>query len=147
MRNLNLLLLIALFVVVPSAWAVEVAPRISDREIVERLTRLEEGQQALNASQQTLRSEMNLRFNELREDTNTRFAELRSDMNARFELITWMLGLFISIASITLGFVVRIQWQMNKRQTQMEKALETQKDEMTFLKGLVEKLLPTGRVL
>ncbi len=29
--------------------AVEVAPRISDREIVERLTRLEEGQKALRS--------------------------------------------------------------------------------------------------
>ncbi|VFN05042.1 MAG: hypothetical protein BECKG1743D_GA0114223_106644, partial [Candidatus Kentron sp. G] len=29
------------------ALAVEVAPRISDREIIERLTRLEEGQQSM----------------------------------------------------------------------------------------------------
>ena len=37
------------------AQAVEVAPRISDREIIERLTRLEEGQRALHC-------EMNQRF-------------------------------------------------------------------------------------
>ena len=41
-----------------SILAVEVAPRISDREIIEKLTRLEAGQEAL-------RSEMNQRFEAL----------------------------------------------------------------------------------
>ena len=50
-----ILLGIAMFVMPSVGRAVEVAPRISDREIVERLTRLEEGQKAS-------RSEMNQRF-------------------------------------------------------------------------------------
>ena len=104
--------------------AVERAPRISDREIVERLTRLEEGQKHL-------RSEM-----------NNRFDDLRSEMNGRFNIIQWMLGLFITIALVILGFVLRMQWQMQRRQTRMETSLETYKDELAFLKGLIEKLLP-----
>ncbi|MBW2740313.1 MAG: hypothetical protein JRE64_16040, partial [Deltaproteobacteria bacterium] len=68
--------------------AVERAPRISDREIVERLTRLEEGQKHL-------RSEMNNRF----DGVDKRFDDLRSEMNSRFQaidkrfdIIQWMLG-------------------------------------------------------
>ncbi len=100
--------------------AVETAPRISDREIVERLTRLEEGQKHL-------RSEMNSRFQAI---------------DKRFDIIQWMLGLFITIALVILGFVLRMQWQMQRRQTRMETSLETYKDELAFLKGLIEKLLP-----
>jgi hypothetical protein len=40
-----------------------------------------------------------------------------------------------------------MQWQMHKKQTQMETILETQKDELTFLKTLIEKLLPPRGVL
>ena len=100
--------------------AVERAPRISDREIVERLTRLEEGQKHLEK----------------------RIDDLRSEMNSRFNILQWMLGLFITIALVILGFVLRMQWQMQRRQTRMETTLETYKDELAFLKGLIDKLLP-----
>ena len=127
--------------------AVETAPRISDREIVERLTRLEEGQKHLH-------SEMNSRFNDLRSEMNSRFGDLRFEMNSRFQavdkrfdILQWMLGLFITIALVILGFVLRMQWQMQRRQTRMETSLETYKDELAFLKGLIEKLLPPKGVL
>jgi uncharacterized membrane protein len=116
--------------------AVERAPRISDREIVERLTKLEEGQKHL-------RSEMNSRFNDLRSETNSRFEAI----DKRFDILQWMLGFFITIALVILGFVLRMQWQMQRRQTRMETSLETYKDELAFLKGLIEKLLPPKGVL
>jgi predicted PurR-regulated permease PerM len=111
--------------------AVETAPRISDREIIERLTKLEEGQKHLEKRIDVLRSEM-----------NSRFDDLRSEMNGGFNILQWMLGLFITIALVILGFVLRMQWQMQRRQTSMETSLETYKDELAFIKGLVEKLLP-----
>ena len=120
--------------------AIEMAPRISDREIVERLTKLEEGQK-------NLRSQMNSRFDDLRSEINGRFQDLRSEMNGRFSILQWMLGLFITIALVILGFVLRMQWQMQKRQTRMDTALETYKDELAFVKGLIEKLLPPKGVL
>jgi len=40
-----------------------------------------------------------------------------------------------------------MQWQMHRRQTQVETTLETQKDEISFLKTLIEKLLPPRGVL
>ena len=112
--------------------AVERAPRISDREIVERLTRLEEGQKHIDKRIDDLRSEMNSRFQAI---------------DKRFDIIQWMLGLFITIALVILGFVLRMQWQMQRRQTRMETSLETYKDELAFLKGLIEKLLPPKGVL
>ncbi len=57
-------LIAALFI--PSAVpAIEKAERITDREIVERLTRLEEGQNALQSQMKQLREDMNLQFNRI----------------------------------------------------------------------------------
>ena len=140
-----LLSILFLFLALSDIFAVDVAPRISDREIVERLARLEEGQKTLNKRIDDLRSEMNDRFaivdkriDDLRSEMNGRF----DAMNGRFDTLQWTLGLFITIALVILGFVLRLQWQMARRQTQMETALETQKDELAFFKGLIEKLLP-----
>jgi uncharacterized protein (UPF0335 family) len=134
--------------------AVEEAPRITDREIVERLTRLEEGQKALNKRFDDLRAEMNGRFqamdkrsDDLRAEMNGRFDDLRAEMNGRFDILQWMFGLFITISMIILGFVLRMQWQMQRRQTGMEATLNAHKDELAFLKNLIEKLLPPKEVL
>ncbi len=123
--------MIAVLIIPSLLFALETAPRISDREIVERLTRLEEGQKNLEK-----------RIDNLDKGLNNRINDLRSEMNSRFDTIQWMLGLFITIALIILGFVLRMQWQMHRRQTRMETILETHKDEIAFLKGLIEKLLP-----
>jgi len=53
------------------AQAVTVAPRISDREIIERLTRLEEGQKSL-------RQAMEHRFNAMQSQIDQRFESLES---------------------------------------------------------------------
>ena len=132
-KNIIIVTLIITVLILPSLlYALETAPRISDREIVERLTRLEEGQKSLERRFDDLRSEMNGRF---------------EAVDKRFDTLQWMLGLFITIALVILGFVLRMQWQMNRRQTQMETTLETHKDEIAFLKGLIEKLLPPKGVL
>ena len=128
--------MIAVLIMPSPLFAIETAPRISDREIVERLTRLEEGQKSLER-----------RIDNLDKGLNNRIDDLRSEMNSRFNTLQWMLGLFITIALVILGFVLRMQWQMNRRQTQMETTLETHKDEIAFLKGLIEKLLPPKGVL
>ena len=109
----------SLVVIQTELYAVETAPRISDREIVERLTRLEEGQKAIEK----------------------RLDELREDMNKRFEILMWMIGIFVSASFITLGFVIRMQWQMNKRLSTVEATLTVQRDEILFLKTMVEKLI------
>ncbi len=135
--------MIAVLIMPSLLFAFETAPRISDREIVERLTRLEEGQKTIEMRFDDLRSEMNGRFNDLRSEMNSRFEAV----DKRFDTLQWMLGLFITIALVILGFVLRMQWQMNRRQSRMETILETHKDEIAFLKDLIEKLLPPKGVL
>jgi len=144
MKTVIIIIGITIGILMPSlVIAVERAPRISDREIVERLTRLEEGQKNIEMRFDDLRSEMNSRF----DDINRRFDDLRSEMNSRFDTIQWMFGLFITITLVILGFVLRMQWQMHRRQTRMETTLEMHKDDLAFLKGLIEKLLPPKGVL
>ena len=146
----------------------ERSPRITDKEIVERLTRLEEGQKTiskriddldakLNKRIDDLRAEMNSKFDtvnkridDLRAEMNSRFEAMDSRfkaMNSRFDTLQWMLGLFITISLVILGFVLRMQWQMGKRQTSMEATLKAHKEELDFLKSLIEKLLPPKGVL
>jgi len=146
----RLLMLLFFFAVYAPALAVEVAPHISDREIVEKLSRLEEGQKSTDKRFDAI----DKRIDDLRIEMNTRFEELRADMNARFNLLTWLIGLFISISIVIMGFMFQLQRQMAQRITELEKvwkahgqALETQKDEINFLKGLIEKLLPPKGVL
>jgi len=146
--------LMAILLVPMVAAAVEKAPRITDREIVERLTLLEEGQKALNKRIDDLRAEMNGRFNDLRAEMNGRFNDLRAEMNGRFQamdkrfdILQWMFGFFIAISLVILGFVLRMQWQMQRRQTGVEATLNAHKDELAFLKNLIEKLLPPKGVL
>jgi len=125
------------------ASAVQVAPRITDREIVERLTRLEEGQKALNKRI----DDVNKRIDGLERSLNKRIDDLQVEMNDRFNTLQWMLGLFITISLVILGFVLRMQWQMQKRQTSLEAMLRAHEKELAFLKNLIEKLLPPKGVL
>ena len=125
------------------ASAVQVAPRITDREIVERLTRLEEGQKALNKRI----DDVNKRIDGLERSLNKRIDDLQVEMNDRFNALQWMLGLFITISLVILGFVLRMQWQMQKRQTSLEAMLRAHEKELAFLKNLIEKLLPPKGVL
>lgn len=127
-------------------FAVEVAPRISDREIIEKLARLEEGQNTIRAEIKRLEAEVKGEINALKIEikaVDKRF----DDINSRFDDLHWMLSIFITISLVILGFVLRMQWQMHRRQTRVETTLETQKDELSFLKSLIEKLLPPKGVL
>ena len=137
MRKIIIITWLIIGILTPSLLiAVERTPRISDREIVERLTKLEEGQKNLER-----------RIDNLDKGLNNRIDDLRSEMNRRFDTMQWMLGLFIMIALVILGFVLRMQWQMHRRQTRVETTLDTHKDDLAFLKGLIEKLLPPKGVL
>ena len=123
------------------ASAVEKAPRITDKEIVERLTRLEEGQKAINKRIDGLERSLNKRIDDLRAEMNDKFVA----MDKRFDMLQWMLGLFITISLVILGFVLRMQWQMQRRQTRLEATLNAHREEINFLKSLIEKLLtPKG---
>ncbi len=151
MKRIVLIFVVAVVLSTPLlARAVQVAPRITDREIIVRLTRLEEGQKALNKRIDDLDRTLNKRI----DDVNKRIDDLRAEMNdrftamdKRFDTLQWMLGLFISISLIILGFILRMQWQMQRRQTKLESTLEAHEKELAFLRSLIEKLLPPKGVL
>ena len=118
---------------VPSlGYAIEVSPRISDREIIEGLANIRGDVKEVKADIRRL------------EDGQK---SLEKQFEKRFNIIQRIFGIFITVTMVILGFVLRIQWQMQKKQTMMETCLETQKDELSFIKGLIEKLFPPKGVL
>src|SRR3989304_6478970 len=142
-----------------AAFAVEVAPRISDREIIEGLADIRGDIKKLEVEVKgdikKLEVEVKGDIKELRAEINAVRAEIKAvdkrfdavdkrfdDMNSRFDDLRWMFSIFITISIVILGFVLRMQWQMHTKQTQVETILEPQKDELAFLKRLIEKFLP-----
>ena len=122
----------SIFYVPSLGYAIEVAPRISDREIIEGLANIRGDVKEVKADIRRL------------EDGQK---NLEKQFEKRFDIIQWMFGLFITVTTVILGFVLRMQCQMQKRQTMVETSLETQKDELSFIKGLIEKLFPPKGVL
>ena len=67
--------------------AVGVAPRISDREIIESLAELKAGQQALQQQIADLKQSTQQHIDDLKQSTQQQIADLRRDMNQRFEQV------------------------------------------------------------
>jgi hypothetical protein len=63
-------------------------------------------------------------MDDLRSEMNARF----DAMNARFDILQSMFGLFVTIFLVILGFVLRMQWQMQRRLTRLETAQALQGD-------------------
>ena len=125
-----------------TASAVEVAPRISDREIVEKLARLETGQTALGqritdlrsemkAGQAALRSEMKAGYAALRSEMKAGQVALRSEMKANDDALgkrmddlhSMMLAMFGTMVTLIVALFAYIAW-----------------DRRTMLKPVVERL-------
>ena len=108
MKNKRLLhiiiLLLLLQFILPSAssLAIDVAPRISDREIIEKLVTLEAGQKSLNQRISDLRSEMKAgqaSLDKRLDDLGKRIDDSNSTMLAFFgAIITLIVALFVYIA-------------------------------------------------
>ncbi len=134
MKIFYIILPLSFVIFLPSiSFGVEVAPRISDKEIIESLATLKEGQRATNE-----------RINQVEASLNERINQFERNINQRFDDLKWfigtMMGILMIINGAVLGYVL-------KRQGSIEKSLETQKDEINFLKSVVEKLLPPKGVL
>jgi hypothetical protein len=144
-----------IFLVQPlPALAVEVAPRISDREIVEKLSKLEEGQKSLEKRMDGI----DKRFDDLRSEMNGKFGDLRSDMNGRFDTLQWMFGVFITVALAIFAAIGRILWDQNRSRAVHEKIIlnlsgeieslkQTDLKLMDQIKALIEALKPPRGVL
>lgn len=94
-KAITIIGLIATFSIPSVIFAIEKAPRISDREIVERLTRLEEGQKATNES-----------IKQLREDMNKQFERIDSQFNRLTNIMLGILGAFTGLLGGTIWFAL-----------------------------------------
>ena len=89
-------LLLTMLCIEPVCWGYETAPRISDREIVERLSKLEEGQKAI------LR-EIDQRF----ESIDKRFESMDSRFDQLINIMIAVICAFVGIVAVTIGFAIR----------------------------------------
>nr|VFJ65044.1 MAG: hypothetical protein BECKDK2373C_GA0170839_11252 [Candidatus Kentron sp. DK] len=142
-----------------TTFAVEVAPRISDREIVERLTRLESGQQAIIQQMDVRFSAMEERLTTMENHTNDRFSAMEKRMDDRFVAMEkrmdermdaqWSLTLVLIVAIFGLiGFVVwdrktalsPLERRFARIAEELERDLETGNPKGSKLARLVEML-------
>ena len=147
-------------------WAVEAAPALTDREIAERLTRLEtrldEGLQGLRADIQQLRADMGqmredmnrqnqqLRedMGQLREDMNRQNQQLREDMNEQFarqfRLTLALLGAFSALVAAVIGFAL---WDRRTMLRPLERTVTGLTEDLSSNRQRVEALLDALRAL
>ena len=95
-------------------FAVEIAPRISDKEIIAGLSDIRGDIKGMKAEINGVRSEINgirseiknleekqnIKIDGLRAELKAEMNGLRSEMNARFDDIRWMFSIFITLSLI-----------------------------------------------
>ncbi len=128
--------------------AVEAAPALTDREIAERLTRLEtrldEGLQGLRADIQQLRADMG----QLRADMNRQNQQLREDMNLQFarqfRLTLALLGAFSALVAAIIGFAL---WDRRTMLRPLERTVTDLTEDLSSNRQRLEALLDALRAL
>ena len=104
-RKITFILLFSVFFIPVGGFSYQKTMPLTDKEIIERLTRLEEGQKAIEKEQKMFREEMNERFKGIDkrfeaidkrfEDINKRFEDMDKrfeQMDKRFNILTWIIS-------------------------------------------------------
>ena len=126
MRRSLLWSIVALLLVPAPLWAVEAAPALTDREIVERLTRLEAGQEGLRDAVQ-----------HLREDLAAQFAR-------QFQLTLALLGAFAALVAAIIGFAL---WDRRTMLRPFEQTVQSLQAAIGGNRGRLDALLAALRAL
>ena len=136
MKNLSVILLPIVFTLIlcnSSTFAIETAPHISDREIVERLTRLEEGQGALREEVKQLREDMNKQFD-------------RAD--AQFDrIVNIMLGILGAFAAMCGGTIWFALWDRRTMIRPFEDKVKKIEDDVSENRNKLHTLLEAFKTL
>ena len=129
--RLNILNIVILFqLCLPGAiLALTPAPDITDREVVEKLIKLEAGQQALQSEMKAGQQALNQRISDLRSEMKSGQEALRSEMKSGQEALgkrldtsnNTMLVLFSSIVTLIIALFGYIAWD---RRTMIKPMLE-----------------------
>jgi len=142
--KITILMIIYFSIGAANAVAVDVAPRISDREIIEKLTSIESGQAALSQRLTDLRDEVGtiraemkttqISFREeiragqaaLREEIRTGQAALREEMRAGLDALRdTMLALFGGLIALIIALFGYIAWDRQTTMRPMQRKIET----------------------
>jgi len=111
----------------------ETAPHISDREIVERLTRLEEGQGALREEIKQLREDMNKQFDRV---------------DAQFDrIVNIMLGIFGAFAAMCGGTIWFALWDRRAMIRPFEDKVKKIEDDISENRNKLHTLLEAFKTL
>ncbi|MBI4489791.1 MAG: hypothetical protein HY694_11950 [Deltaproteobacteria bacterium] len=134
MRTRIPVLALVLILFFPSLVAsIETAPRITDREIIERLTRLEEGLNALRAE-----------IKQLREDMNTQFGRVDAQFDRLVRIMLGILAAFAALVATTIGFAV---WDRRTMIRPFESKVGGIEEEISQNRQSLEALLGALRAL
>jgi len=111
----------------------ETAPHISDREIVERLTRLEEGQNALRGEVKQLREDMNKQFDRV---------------DAQFDrIVNIMLGIFGAFAAMCGGTIWFALWDRRTMIRPFEDKVKKIEDDIAENRNKLHTLIEAFKTL
>ena len=124
-----------------SVEAVEVAPRISDREIIESLAEIKGELKAIDQRFDDMNISIDQRFDDMNTSINQRFSSLESTMLTLFSaLIMLMVALFGYIAWDRRTYMRPIQERMDRYETILHKELDITNDAGSVLTRLVKAL-------
>jgi len=150
-KRIILVFFLILWVMPAIVSGIEVAPRITDKEIIERLTRLEEGQKSILREMDKRFEAMDKRFEAIDkrfESIDKRFESIDKrfeSIDKRFEvmdrrfdqlnnLIIGIIGAFSAIVAVTIGFAI---WDRRSMIRPFEdKVEELRKTDQKFLEIL-----------
>ncbi|MBW7941701.1 MAG: hypothetical protein H3C64_04710 [Candidatus Kuenenia stuttgartiensis] len=136
MKNLSIIILFiasALIACNSQTFAIETAPHISDREIVERLTRLEEGQSAFREEVKQLREDMNKQFDRI---------------DKQFDrLVHIMLGIFGAFAALCGGTIWFALWDRRTMIRPFEDKVKKIEDDIAANRNKLHTLIDAFRTL
>ena len=116
----------------------DVAPRISDREIIEKLAGLEAGQKHLlaeiNLRLEAQQKETNARFDAQQKETNARFEGVNARLDAQQRLIeqnhSTTIALFCAMMAMISGLIGFVVWDRRTMSRTLEMKIEVLRDEI-----------------
>ena len=164
MKDLSKYLLPSLFVLIlcnSPVFAIETAPHISDREIVERLTRLEEGQAALRGEMKQFREDMNKQFERIDAHFNridaqfnrvdTQFGRVDAQFNMmdkQFDrLVNIMLAIIGVFASMCGGTIWFALWDRRSMIRPFESKVKKIEEDIADNRNKLHSLIDTFKTL
>ncbi len=148
-----------------TASSIETAPHIGDREIVERLTRLEEGQNAIRTEVRTnadaikqLREDMNKQFDVRFEQTNKQLSGIDKQfdrVDTQFDridkqfdrLVNIMLGIFGAFAAMCGGTIWFALWDRRTMIRPFEDKVKRIEDDISENRTRLHTLLDAFKAL